>query len=58
MGKSKVQSADRDGRVGKQVLNRDFKYSNAVVATRISILVEKGRSNIRIILKILKTRYG
>jgi len=58
MGKSKVQSADRDGRVGKQVLNRDFKYSNAVVATRISILVEKGRSNISIILKILKTRYG
>jgi hypothetical protein len=38
-------------------LNRDFKYNNASVATRNSIFVEKGWSNISIIEKILKKRY-
>jgi len=38
-------------------LNRDFNYSNASVATRNCILVEKGWSNISINIKILKTRY-
>jgi len=60
-GKSKVQSAESDGRVGRQVLNplieKGLKCSNASVATRNCIIVEKGWSNISINIKILKTRY-
>ena len=37
--------------------NRDFDYSNASVATRNSIYMEKGWNNISVILKIVKTRY-
>jgi len=50
-------TVDLESRYLTLSLKRDFKCSNASVATRNCIIVEKGWSNIRINIKILKTRY-